>query len=77
MKVFMTEPREQREWVKEFDSSVFGSEECHFWGKITEEDTKYYWLMASKQMGYNITFLDDKENVCIQVPTSDITSIKY
>lgn len=73
----MTESREQSEWIKKFDSSVFGSEMCHFWAQITEEDTKLYWLIASKRMGYDISFLDDGETVCIKVPTDDIKIIEY
>lgn len=63
----MTESVEQRGWIKTFNNGMF----C--------EDTKIYWLIATKRMGYNVSFneLGGIIEVCITVPTNDITRIEY
>lgn len=75
----MTESREQREWIKTFNNGMFCVDKCHFYSTVNNEDTKIYWLIATKRMGYDVSFneLDGIIEVCVTVPTSDITRIMY
>lgn len=78
MKVFMTN-KSNFDWIKEFTYGMFCEDKCYFYSTVNDEDTKIYWLIATKRMGYDVSFneLDGIIEVCITVPTNDITRIEY
>jgi hypothetical protein len=79
MKVFMTESTEQMDWIKAFNNGMFCGDKCYFYSTVNDEDTKIYWLIATKRMNYDVAFseLDGVTEVCVTVPTNDITRIEY